>query len=590
MKGSTYKRCKCRDDDGKEFGAQCPKLRRKDGSWNPRHGTWYYRLELDAGPGGKRRTLRRGGFESETAAIAAMDDAKAKEARGGNPQSKITVGEFLDEWITNHRTLARSTRGSYTGHIKHYLKPLIGHIELDKLRVKDLTGMFNAIEAENDRIRTEGDRRRQLRQAVWEAGQTGDSAARDAALAEIAELPPPRRPVSASTMRQVRATLRSALSDAVLLGHTTVNVAKMLRMSSGKRSKAMVWSPDRVETWQAAYAAALEDAGEPAGSRTTRAFKLWRALPRPSRVMVWTPDQTGRFLDTAANYRLYALYHMLTFAGLRRGEACGLGWADVDLDAREVSLHTQIVHITYSSIEETPLKSDGSADTIPIDSMTAQVLKTWRAQQREEQMAWGREAWVQSGKVFTRENGETLHPDHVSAEFQAIAFEAGLPPIRLHDLRHGAATLMLAAGADMKLVQAQLRHSSITLTADIYTSVLPEVARDAVEASAALVPRAAAAGAASTDGLPTGSHDGSPREVTPLPTEKSQVRASKMPRPGSPKSRSRSISSTTGSATSRGRASPGTSPAPRPPRPSRTPAASPPRRKPAAPPDRRRSG
>ncbi|WP_369009221.1 tyrosine-type recombinase/integrase [Actinomadura sp. BRA 177] len=73
--------------------------------------------------------------------------------------------------------------------------------------------------------------------------------------------------------------------------------------------------------------------------------------------------------------------------------------------------------------------------------------------------------------------------------FARLAHGAGLPPIRLHDLRHGAATLMLAGGADMKLVQALLRHSSLAITADTYTSVLPEVAREAAEAAAALVPR-----------------------------------------------------------------------------------------------------
>lgn len=545
MKGSTYKRCKCRGEDGKELGAQCPRLKRKDGSWNPRHGVWYYRLELEAGRGGKRRTLRRGGFPTEAAAAAALDEAKAKEARGGNAQKKILVGEFLDEWIATRRGLSRSTHRRYTRHIAGYLKPHLGHIEIDRLRVRHLDQMFAAIEAENEQIEAERARRRALRQAVWEARQAGDRAARDAALAEVAELPPPRRPVGASTRAQIRATLRAALSDAARQELVTVNVAKLVRMGAGRRPKPMVWNTDRVTAWTDAYTGALQEAGEPAGSTTTRAFKLWRSLPRPSRVMVWTPEQTGRFLAAAATYRLYALYHLMTFAGLRRGETCGLEWADVDLDAQEVSLSIQIVHITYSDVEESDLKTDGSKDTIPIDAATAQVLRAWRAQQLEEQMAWGREAWVQSGKVFTRENGEALHPDHVSAEFQAIAFEAGLPPIRLHDLRHGTATLMLAAGVDMKLVQAQLRHSSIALTADVYTSVLPDVARDAVERGAALVPRVAAAGAARTDGLPSGSHPPSSGGVTPLDRSNPQVRASKMPPPRRPETGDQSLSSTT---------------------------------------------
>ncbi|MCW2882517.1 MAG: integrase [Sphaerisporangium sp.] len=93
-------------------------------------------------------------------------------------------------------------------------------------------------------------------------------------------------------------------------------------------------------------------------------------------------------------------------------------------------------------------------------------------------MAWG-EAWQDSGRVFTREDGAALHPATVSDLFARLAYEAGLPPIRLHDLRHGAATLALAAGVDMKTVSAMLRHCSQAITSDTYTSVLPEVAHEA---------------------------------------------------------------------------------------------------------------
>jgi site-specific recombinase XerD len=98
-------------------------------------------------------------------------------------------------------------------------------------------------------------------------------------------------------------------------------------------------------------------------------------------------------------------------------------------------------------------------------------------------------AWNDTDVVFTKPNGQQLHPAEVTDGFLELAAEAGLPPIRLHDLRHGAATLALAAGADLKVVQETLRHSSITITADTYTSVLPQVAYAAAEAAVALVPR-----------------------------------------------------------------------------------------------------
>jgi site-specific recombinase XerD len=117
-------------------------------------------------------------------------------------------------------------------------------------------------------------------------------------------------------------------------------------------------------------------------------------------------------------------------------------------------------------------------------------------------LEWG-EAWVNTGRVFTEANGTLLHPGKVSEAFEKNVRASSLPPIRLHDLRHGAATLALAGGADMKTVQEMLGHSSITITSDIYTSVLPEVAHRAAEAAAKLVPRKSTG----TDGHTSGTHE-----------------------------------------------------------------------------------
>ncbi len=129
--------------------------------------------------------------------------------------------------------------------------------------------------------------------------------------------------------------------------------------------------------------------------------------------------------------------------------------------------------------------SAASSRTLPLDSTTAAVL----ARHRQQATAAGRD--VTSGFVFTRPDGRPCRPDYLSRHFRHLISTTGLPPVRLHDLRHGAATLMLAAGADLKVVQDLLGHASIVLTADTYTSVLPEVARDAAEATARLILRAA---------------------------------------------------------------------------------------------------
>ncbi len=120
----------------------------------------------------------------------------------------------------------------------------------------------------------------------------------------------------------------------------------------------------------------------------------------------------------------------------------------------------------------------------------AAILRDHRDGQELEPKAWG-QGWVSAGLVFTREDGNELNPATVTSRFERLVRDADLSPVRLHDLRHGAATLALAGGTHMKVVCEMLGHSSIGITADVYTSVLPEVAHAAAEAVARLVPRTA---------------------------------------------------------------------------------------------------
>lgn len=137
--------------------------------------------------------------------------------------------------------------------------------------------------------------------------------------------------------------------------------------------------------------------------------------------------------------------------------------------------------------EDVP-KSDAGIRTIPLDSGTVAALRAHRKRQLADRLAAGK-SWINSDKVFSAEKGSPLDPNDVTERFEALTMAAGLPPIRLHDLRHGAASLMLAAGVEMKLVQETLGHSNIGLTANTYTSVYPDVATAAAEATAAIVPR-----------------------------------------------------------------------------------------------------
>jgi integrase len=115
-----------------------------------------------------------------------------------------------------------------------------------------------------------------------------------------------------------------------------------------------------------------------------------------------------------------------------------------------------------------------------VDPGSVDRLRAHKEVQTLERAAWGA-AWHDSGLVFTREDGRPLRPEYVTRHFQRLAAEAGLPVIRLHDLRHTNASIALAAGVDIKVVSDRLGHSTTAITADLYTHVNRTVGRAAAD-------------------------------------------------------------------------------------------------------------
>lgn len=126
--------------------------------------------------------------------------------------------------------------------------------------------------------------------------------------------------------------------------------------------------------------------------------------------------------------------------------------------------------------------------TVELDRGTIGVLLAHRLQQDQERRVRGR-AYVEHGLVFARADGQPISPEMVSKRFRELALAAGLRPVRLHDLRHGAASRRLAAGAELSVISKQLGHSTITLTSNTYSHLLEDVGRQAAERAMALVPR-----------------------------------------------------------------------------------------------------
>jgi integrase len=200
--------------------------------------------------------------------------------------------------------------------------------------------------------------------------------------------------------------------------------------------------------------------------------------------MVWTDDQVAQFLDYAADHApdLHPMFHFIAYRGPRRGEACGLRDSEVRLGKKEATINNQIATIGSRRVQKPPKSRAGNRDLV-IDDDTAKVLAAYKARRAAWQLAAGPD-WPDTGLFFVRPDGHAWHPSSVSQRFRRLIKRCGLPPIRLHDLRHGAATMALEAGVDVKVVSEQLGHTTTTLTRDTYQSVVKQLHRNAADAVA----------------------------------------------------------------------------------------------------------
>ena len=265
------------------------------------------------------------------------------------------------------------------------------------------------------------------------------------------------QPLSPNTVNRIRATLRSALNAAMRDGLIDDNPACNLHLPIYHRRRAVIWTEQQINRWR-------------------------RTGIRP-RVAVWTATQTARFLASTRENRLHAAFHLIALRGLRRAEAAGLRWCDIDFDNRVLQI-THTIQRVGGHLMLCPPKSKASHRMVALDRSTVKELRRHHARQQAEAAALGIEP---SGFVFTDRRGQPLNPDYLYREFVKATAAADLPPVRLHDLRHGAASLALQAGADLKVVQDKLGHASIVLTADTYVSVEPDLAMDEAESTAQLV-------------------------------------------------------------------------------------------------------
>jgi integrase len=371
-------------------------------------GNRYYAVVyegVDPATGKDRRRWHAAGDTRKGAEKVLADLIKRVHDGDYRAPDKITLGDYLlERWLPSKRTRVKpSTSDAYERNIKLHINPHIGRIPLQKLQPGDLDELYVL-------LLTSGKRN----------GAGGGLAPK--------------------TVRNVHATIQSALTDATRKGTVIRNVADL--------------------------------ADPPSISRSGRSMS------------VWTGDELRVFLAAMADHDLYPIYFLAATTGMRRGELAGLPWRNVDLDAARLTVNQQIVSVGYQLIED-DLKTESSRHTIDLDERTVAELRRHRRHQLEQRMATGRRG--DDTYVFAKPDGSPVHPDLISQTFERAVAQLDVPRIRLHDLRHTHATILLQQGVPVKVVSERLGHSSPAFTMTVYQHVMPGMQAQAAATFSAAV-------------------------------------------------------------------------------------------------------
>lgn len=196
-------------------------------------------------------------------------------------------------------------------------------------------------------------------------------------------------------------------------------------------------------------------------------------------VVPLTIEQAHILMNHVRGHRLEVLLAMAVVTGMRRGELLALRWPDIDFErGRLLILHSVDFLAGYGYVEGKPKTAAGKRK-VSLPLFLLEMLKQHREQQWEQRQAV--DDWEDRDLVFPNLKGGYLHPNHLGELFRKLLKEAGLPSMRFHDLRHSAATILLAKRVNIKVVSELLGHSDIVITLRTYGHLLPSMQGDAVD-------------------------------------------------------------------------------------------------------------
>ncbi|MFI6325116.1 tyrosine-type recombinase/integrase [Nonomuraea sp. NPDC050556] len=443
-------------------------MSKKDDPGNPVAGVvvyqrgkkWSYRLELDRDVLSGERQFEYGhGYATREEAWTAAVKAKDDHGRGQRVlPSKRTVAQFFTEWLTsNEHSVKPSTYVNYCDYTNAYVVPIIGKRKLQDVSVPMLNTLYQHLLAK-------GRVKRDTNTAMYEYWSTRRKAGAEPKPMEISRHCKVSIYAARSAVLRYRRGRVPQEPNPGLAPKTVKNVHRMLHRALGD---AVAWR--YIEFNPAAHARL---------PRESRSGKRRRGK-------TWTPEQLVAWLKVAITDRDAGVWVLIATTGMRRSEAAGAERELLDLVAATLKLGDTRIVVGGDAVASDG-KSESGRRTLSLDAFTVAFLTKHVEMLDAEREAFGKD-YCDAGLLVCHPDGRPVHPDTITRRFNRLVDRAGVPRIRLHDVRHTYATVSLDAGVDPKILADRIGHASMSYTFDIYTHPTVGTDRESAEKIARLI-------------------------------------------------------------------------------------------------------
>ena len=315
--------------------------------------------------------------------------------------TKITIHEWVDTWLEVYivPNVSPTTLSRYEGMIKRYIKPILGHIQVQQLTTLAVQSWVNGLKTS----------------------------------------PVSGKEMSASTVKHAYHVLKGAMDKAVLADVIAKTPCTGIMLPKGKKKPAVVYDEEQIR----------------------------------------------QLIAAAKGTEMELIVDIELCLGLRRGELLGLQWEDIDWEKNQIHIVRNRVVVDGKSIVKDP-KTETSRRIVDVPVQLIQKLRQHKNKCLANRLRLG-QAYTVTDYIIVHPDGKPIYPEYVTQLFKKLQVKAGLPECRFHDLRHLCASIMLMQGVNVKVAKEHLGHKDITTTMNIYTHVLPSVAKDAAQKIGALV-------------------------------------------------------------------------------------------------------